>query len=139
MRRGHARVTLTRKFASFAGVGALATAAQYLILVTLVQGFNVRATVASALGFILIVGFNYFANYRWTFRSARPHSAAFPRFAFVAGVGLLLTALFMHLLTSIVGLNYLLAQLLTTAGVLVWNFFANLLWSFSSDFRTPGR
>ena len=122
---------LHRKFARFAGVGAVATAIQYAILVALVQGLGAEPTPASTLGFAVSVVFNYFANRRWTFRSERAHASAAPRFFLVQGVGLGLNGLLVYLGAEVLGVNYLLAQVAATGVVLVWNFFSHLLWSFS--------
>ena len=121
------------KFARFAGVGIVATAIQYAILVALVQGFGAEPTPASTLGFAVSVVFNYFANRRWTFRSARAHARAAPRFFVVQFFGLCLNGLLLYLGAEILGVNYLLAQLFATAVVLVSNFSAHLLWSFAAD------
>lgn len=126
-------MALHLKFARFAGVGIVATAIQYVILVALVQGIGAEPTPASTLGFAVSVVFNYFANRRWTFRSGRAHARAAPRFFLVQSVGLCLNGLLLYLGAEVLGVNYLLAQLFATAVVLVWNFFAHLLWSFAAD------
>jgi putative flippase GtrA len=104
-----------------------------VILVALVQGIGAQPTPASTLGFAISVVFNYFANRRWTFRSGRAHARAAPRFFLVQSVGLCLNGLLLYLGAEVLGVNYLLAQLFATAVVLVWNFFAHLLWSFAAD------
>jgi putative flippase GtrA len=114
----------------FLGVGALATALQYVILIALVHGAAWDAVPASTLGFAISMWVNYAANRRYTFASDRPHSQALPRFVATALGGLGLTAAGMFLLVSLLRLNYLLAQLIVTAAVTVWNFVLNRWWSF---------
>lgn len=125
-----ARTHLAR-FVRFAIVGAIATAMQYAILVLLVRGFAVAPTAASSAGFALAAAANYLLNYRFTFRSDRPHGPAAAKFALLAAMGLLINAAIMHWLTG-AGLHYLLAQVCATGAVLVWNFTGNSLWTFGA-------
>jgi putative flippase GtrA len=117
------------RFVRFALVGAIATGIQYAILVLLVRGFSVAPTPASCAGFILSAIVNYHLNYRFTFRSHRPHGPAAAKFAVLAGAGLLINAGIMHALVA-AGALYLLAQACATAVVLLWNFAGNSLWTF---------
>lgn len=125
---------LVRQGISFLGVGLIATAVQYLILLALVELLGWSAVVSSSIGYAISALLNYFLNYRYTFRSNSAHHRAFPKFAVVAGAGLVLNAILMELFINKMQIYYLLAQLLTTGIVLVWNFLANRLWSF----RTSG-
>jgi len=118
------------KFARFALVGAIATAIQYAILIVLVRGDLTGPTLASCIGFVVSAGANYSLNYRFTFRSRNSHAGAVVKFLLLAAAGLALNAGLMRLLTAL-GWNYILAQLLATGVVLLWNFFGNSLWTFS--------
>lgn len=117
------------RFVRFAAVGVIATAIQYALLILLVRGFGMAPTPASSIGFVLSAFANYFLNYRFTFRSDRPHAPAMAKFALLAGAGLLLNAAIMHVLV-VSGIDYLLAQVCATAVVLCWNFIGNSLWTF---------
>jgi putative flippase GtrA len=123
-RRGH-----IARFARFALVGGVATAIQYALLVLLVRAVNVEPTAASSVGFAVSAAVNYLLNYRFTFRSDRPHGPAAAKFALLAGAGLLLNAAIMHVLVGM-GIAYLLAQVCATAVVLCWNFIGNSWWTF---------
>ena len=79
---------------------------------------------------------SYWLNRRHTYESERPHEEAGWRFAVVAGVGFLLTSVFMYLLHDVAGLHYLLAQVMTTGVVLVWSFAAHKIWTFGP--QLPG-
>jgi putative flippase GtrA len=108
----------------------VATAIQYAILIALVGGGLTGPTIASCIGFVVSAGANYSLNYRFTFRSRNSHAPAVLKFVLLAAAGLLLNAGLMRLLT-VMGWNYLLAQVCATGVVLVWNFFGNSLWTFS--------
>lgn len=118
------------RFLRFALVGAVATAIQYAILIALVQARLTGPTLASCIGFVISAGANYSLNYRFTFRSRNSHAPAIAKFLLLAGAGLLLNAGLMRLLT-VMGWNYLLAQVCATGVVLLWNFLGNSLWTFS--------
>jgi putative flippase GtrA len=120
---------LTSRFARFLLVGCLATGIQYAVLVLLVRTIGTDPTVASALGFVISAGVNYIVNYHYTFGSNERHSQAALKFATLAVAGLLINSASMHLLL-LAGWHYLLAQALTTAIVLLWNFTGNSVWTF---------
>jgi len=119
------------RFVRFAAVGGIATAIQYALLILLVRGFGMAPTPASSAGFVLSAFVNYFLNYRFTFRSDRPHAPAMTKFALLAAAGLLINAAIMQVLVAS-GIHYLLAQVSATAVVLLWNFIGNSLWTFGS-------
>src|SRR5690348_12658693 len=104
---------LSRQFSKFLGVGAVATSAQYIALLVLVQSFGVWATVASDIGLLLGALVSYLLNRRFTFNSTLAHSRAIAKFAIVASVGLLLNTLIFAAALNL-GLHYLLAQVAAT-------------------------
>ena len=118
------------QFLRFATVGGIATLIQYLILIALVQGVNMHAVWASSIGFVVSAICNYLLNYRFTFRSNARHRQAMVKFFLVAGVGLVLNGLIMLVATEYLHVYYLLAQILATGLVLLWNFTGNRLWTF---------
>jgi putative flippase GtrA len=72
----------------------------------------------------------YSLNRRHTYASDRPHREATWRFAVVAAIGFVLTALLMYGAVDHLGLPYLPAQIATTGVVLIWSFLANRFWTF---------
>ncbi|RJP70516.1 MAG: GtrA family protein [Comamonadaceae bacterium] len=117
-------------FLRFAGAGAVGTTAHYLVLVVLVSGFGLAAVAGSVAGSIVGALINYLINYFWTFGSRHGHRHAFPRFMAVAAVGLAVNAATMALLTEVLAVHYLIAQLMATAVVLLMGFFLNANWTF---------
>jgi putative flippase GtrA len=118
------------RFLRFSAVGAIGTAAHYATLVLLVQRFHADPVGASAVGFVVGALVNYALNYRFTFASNKRHTEAMTKFFTVALIGLGVNALMMAVLAKLFGLYYLLAQVLTTGAVLIWNFAANHAWTF---------
>jgi len=126
----HDRLLAVKQFASFTGVGAIGTAAHYCVLIALVDVLQLRPIPSSALGFTVGAFVNYSLNYRFTFRSTKMHRESMPKFFIVATAGLLLNTAIMGVLTAMLSVHYLLAQIVATAGVLVWNFSINRCWTF---------
>jgi putative flippase GtrA len=123
------RRVLARQFLIFAAVGAVGTGVQYVVLIALVAA-GTNPVAASTVGFLISAVANYLVNYRLTFRSTLPHSSVAPRFAVIAASALLLNALLMWIQIHRFGLQYLVAQVVTTGLVLIWNFIFSRLWTF---------
>lgn len=115
----------------FAVVGIIGTVAHYVLLVMLVEMLAVNAVVASTAGATLGALVNYLLNRRYTFRSEKRHGEALTKFLIIAASGLALNSSFMLLFVEILGVYYLLAQVVSTGLVLVWNFVGNRFWTFS--------
>lgn len=126
------RATHLSRLVRFIAVGGVATAIQYAILILLVRGLAMAPTLASSIGFVLSAVANYLLNYRFTFQSNRPHGPAAAKFGLLAGAGLLINAVIMHLTTGL-GLHYLIAQCCATGVVLFWNFVGNTMWTFGVE------
>lgn len=116
----------------FAAVGAVGTAAHYALLVALVEGLGAASLTGSVAGFGLGAVVNYSLSRLFVFRSDRAHREALPRFFVVALAGLCWNALLMALLTAL-GLHYLVAQILTTALLVLWHYGAHAVWTFRRD------
>ena len=123
------RDQLSVQFLCFAAVGAIGTCAHYLVLVACVLLLDLRAVVASALGY-LVGGFvNYLLNYRFTFRSTVRHGRSATRFAIVAIAGFAINWAMMVAMAA-PQIHFLVAQVCATAVVLAFNFTANRIWTF---------
>lgn len=124
-------LSISEQLLRFACVGGLATALHYLILIALVDGAGLGATLASATGYALSTLFNYALNRRITFHSRRNHSSALPRFLGLAGVGLAINTVTVWFLAQRLGFHYLIAQVVATTLTLCWNFVAARHWAFA--------
>lgn len=119
-----------RRFAGFAAVGLVGTAAHYALLVILVEVLGADPVLGAGAGFCLGAVVNYALSHRWVFRSDRAHHQALPRFLLVAAAGLLWTALLMGLFVRYLAWPYLVAQIVTTGILLFWHYGGNALWTF---------
>jgi putative flippase GtrA len=121
---------LLRRFLTFAGVGVIGTAAHYLTLSGLFELFDVSAVIASSAGYMVGALINYVLNYHYTFRSSQSHTRTAPLFFAIAGAGFFMNGAIVGLLTTQAAWHYLLAQLVATGTVLIWNFLANHFGTF---------
>lgn len=121
----------------FTCVGALATLIQYGILVLLVQLSGLSPVVASVAGYLVSICFNYFLNYKFTFKATAAHEKAAVMFGLTMGVGLFLNVFVMSFCLNNLHLKYIFAQIVATGFVFVWNFTVNKLWTFRAAVRQP--
>ncbi len=122
---------MSSKFIKFVLVGAFATLVQYFLLILLVELIDFDA-VFSSLGAYLFSGvINYALNYRFTFRRRSSHSRPASRFVLLVLVGASMNAGLMYILIEQAKVYYLFSQLLTTAFVLIFNFFLSNYWVFT--------
>ena len=118
------------KLARFSVVGVITACVHYGLLYLLVEFFDVQATVASSVGFLVAVAVNYLMHYSWTFAAPVPHGRAALRYITMISLGFLITGGVMQIGVVVLELNYLFVQLAAFFVVISWNFFVSSLWVF---------
>jgi putative flippase GtrA len=118
------------QFLKFAAAGTIGTACHYATLVIWVEALGWAVTPGALAGYCVGALVNYGIARRVVFSSRRPHAAALPRFALTAALGAAINTSIVGLLFH-AGLHYLVAQVLATAVVLLWNFVVNRNWTFT--------
>jgi putative flippase GtrA len=116
-------------FLTFGAVGAVGTLAHYATLVLLVEFASVRPALAAVAGAILGALVNYVLNYRITFRSKADHRIALVRFGCVALLGVLISATLVAA-AQMLGIAYLVGQIVATGIVLLVGYGLNRWWTF---------
>lgn len=121
------------QFLRFSAVGTANFFLDYLVYIGLTRGFvfwGGHIIMAATVSFIAAVISSFFLNTFWTFRGASAgwHRRA-GKFLAVAVGGLALNALILFSLTEL-GIYDLVAKLVATAMVLVWNFQLQKKWTF---------
>lgn len=87
---------------------------------------------ANAIGFTVAATSNYFFNRLWTFQSVNPEIASeYFRFFIISLIGLGINTLILWLLVSKLKMHFYLSKLFAIGVVMIWNFFMNLLFTFS--------
>lgn len=127
------------EFMRFCIVGGLAFLVDFGVLVLfnniLPEMSGYRLYVATAIGFIAGLTFNYFLSIIFVFNSARQAKvgrtvSAFLIFALVGTVGFGLTELGMYVGTELKSINYMLVKVIVTGIVLVWNYLGRKIFIF---------
>ncbi|MBV8719653.1 MAG: GtrA family protein [Chloroflexi bacterium] len=132
------RRQLVRKYGrlgKFLVVGGTGVAVNTAILFLLHQVAGLPVVVASALAVEVAIVTNYLLNDRWTFDRRRPSLRRFVQFNVVSLGGLLLTTTAVWVLTTALGVHYLLANLVGIGLATSWNFAANVYWTWGADRR----
>jgi len=93
---------------------------------------KINKYIANAIGFSLAVTNNYLINRVWTFQSTNTHwGTEFGKFLIVSLIGLGLNTLIIYLFHQRKnGTNFYVAKCFAILIVFVWNFLANMLFTF---------
>ena len=119
---------------SFILVGGFATSVQYALMLLLSRLLACPLVLASGIGFAVSAAANYLLNARLTFRSRERNRTTLPRFIVTAAFGLAINSVLLAFFASL-GTHPAPAQLLTTLGVLLWNYTLSALWTFKHPTR----
>lgn len=116
--------TLFKQIFRFLIVGGLAFIVDYSVLWALAGPLGVNYLAASALSFSVSVIFNYVLSSIWVFDCTVSGNKIGEFLAFVAlsVVGLLLNLAIMWIAVDIMGIHYLVAKIVSTGIVMVYNF-----------------
>ncbi len=131
----HLRSVVTGQFLRFAVVGASNTALDFLAYLALTRGlpwWHAHLVAAATASFCLAAASSFLLNNFWTFGhdAAGWHRRA-PKFFAVAVGGLAWNAAILQMLIA-AGMHDILAKLLATAVVMIWNFTLQKTWTFRS-------
>ncbi len=126
------RETLT-KLIKFGMVGAAGVLVNNLALYLLYDLAQIPLLLASSLAVEVSIVHNFVVNNQWTFRQDRLTLEKFVKFNSVSLVGMLITVGVMFGLVTIVGLHYLVANLVGIALATLANFSLNLLWTWGVE------
>jgi putative flippase GtrA len=122
---------LVFKFIKFGVVGGSGVIVDFSFTYLFKEIIKVQKYVANAIGFTIAATSNYFLNRWWTFHSTNPHIAReYGRFLFISIIGLLINTFVIWILNSKLKLNFYLSKLFAIGVVTIWNFFANIAYTF---------
>jgi len=118
-------------FGRYALIGGLATAVHYCLLVVMVEVWGVSAGAAAAAGALGGALAAYLGTGPLPLARAAGQRGAWRCFLTVAASGALLSGSLVWSGTTLLGMHYLVPQLLATALVLVAGFAMNRHWTFA--------
>ena len=119
------------KFMKFGAVGISGLFVDFGITFLCKEIIKIPKYISNAIGFTMAASTNYLLNRIWTFQSQDPGIALeFSKFFIVSLIGLGINTLILWLLVSKFKTNFYLSKLFAIAVVMIWNFLANLLYTF---------
>lgn len=119
----------------FSLVGGLTALIHYGSLYLGVNQLGWNSTVASSVGFVLAVSFNYFMHYGWTFAGGAdyqppPHGRTLLRYLVMIACGFMINGVIMALCAQLLQWHYFWAQAIASVAVVIWNFILANRWVF---------
>lgn len=122
---------LFRKFVKFGIVGFSGLLVDFGITWISKEKLQIQKYLANAIGFCSAASSNYVLNRMWTFRSTNPEIAIeYSHFIFISMIGLGINTLILWLIVSKFKVNFYLSKFFAIIVVTIWNFFANLYFTF---------
>ena len=103
-----------RSLPVYVGSGGIATASHYAVMIVAAELLSVPPIPASAIGFTAGAAIKYWLNYSVAFRSRARHHHAMARYVLALAAMLGLNTLLFGLFERGLGVQYLLAQAITT-------------------------
>lgn len=92
---------------------------------------KINKFLSNGIGFILAATSNYFINRIWTFNSQTEDiGIQYAQFMIVSVIGLGINSLILYLLNEKLKWNFYFSKVIAIAITTIWNFFANLLFTF---------
>jgi putative flippase GtrA len=113
-------------------VGLSTTALYFGVLWGAVEGAGMPVTPAATLACLLAITYNYLLHYRWTFASEAPHGIVLTRYLLMNLGSLVINAGVMYFGVPLLGIHYLLVQLLAAALLVSWTLLMSALWVYRS-------
>lgn len=114
-------------------VGGIAFVADYGSLYALTEWCGIQYLVSAALAFIIGLTINYLLSNWIVFSTHRLQNRwiEFAIFAVIGVIGLGLNEVIMYVCCEKIGMHYMVAKLISTALVFLWNFFVRKLILFN--------
>ena len=119
------------KFLKFGVVGFSGVFVDFGITYLFKEIIKINKYVSNAIGFICAATSNYILNRIWTFQSENADVATeYGKFMLVSAIGLGINSLTLYILTDKLKWNFYLSKIFAIGMATLWNFFANLLFTF---------
>jgi putative flippase GtrA len=117
------------KFIKFGIVGFTGMFIDFSITFLLKEKLKVHRFLANSVGFTFAASSNYLLNRIWTFRSLDPEVLyQYGSFFLISLIGLAINNFFLYLFEK--RFNFYFAKFLAIGVTVIWNFFANYIFTF---------
>ena len=119
------------KFLKFGVVGFSGVFVDFGVTYLFKEIIKINKYVSNAIGFVCAATSNYILNRIWTFQSENADVATeYGKFMLVSAIGLGINSLTLYILTDKFKWNFYLSKIFAIGAATLWNFFANLLFTF---------
>ena len=119
------------KFLKFGVVGFSGIFVDFGVTYLFKEIIKINKYISNAIGFICAATSNYILNRIWTFQSENADVATeYGKFMLVSAIGLGINSLTLYILTDKFKWNFYLSKIFAIGMATLWNFFANLLFTF---------
>lgn len=121
----------------FGITGVIATAIDWAVFYVLVYPMQMNPLVAQLFSFLLATLFNYYSNTLWVFDTTKNKTRRrlMTEFFIISVVGLGISEALLALLINVLAMNDMLAKIITTAIVMVFNYITRKL--FLEERKSP--
>lgn len=117
-------------------VGVTGTFIDLFLLYILVDIFSYSVISSAIVSFVFASTNNFLINQLWTFRDNlegeldKTYQVRYIKFMIISIIGLCFTVFLMYVFNTIFLIWYILAKIMTSVVVLLWNYYANKNWTF---------
>lgn len=123
---------LISRFIKFGVVGCSGMIIDFGTTYLCKEKLRLNKYLSNCIGFILAATSNYFLNRIWTFENHKEEIAVqYMQFMIISTIGLGINSLVLYLLTDKLKWNFYFSKLIAIATTTIWNFFANMLFTFA--------
>lgn len=120
------------KFLKFGVVGFSGVLVNFGVTWIFKEVFRLNKYVSNILGFVVAATTNYVLNRWWTFQSNNPEvGVEYAKYFLISLIGLGIDTLTVYLLNGKLKWNFYLSKVFAVGASTLWNFFGNLLFTFS--------
>lgn len=120
------------KFLKFGVVGFSGVLVNFGVTWLFKEVFRLNKYVSNILGFVVAATTNYVLNRWWTFQSNNPEvGVEYAKYFLISLIGLGIDTLTVYLLNGKLKWNFYLSKVFAVGASTLWNFFGNLLFTFS--------
>lgn len=118
------------RFIKFGLVGVLNTLINWILFI-LLNSFGIYYIISNVIAYSISTLNSYLWNSKWVFKYSGDNvKETSLKFIVLNVIGLTLNTIILYLLVDIVGLNKLIALVITTGIVMILNYFINKFWVF---------
>lgn len=119
-------------FLKFAAVGFSGMIVNFGITYLLKEKLKLNKYFSNVVGFVVAATTNYFLHHYWTFNSQNTQMGKeYVQFFVVSTIGAAIDTATVYVLHNKLKLNFYVSKIFATGVAMVWNFLANLLFTFA--------